>query len=55
MYERLLAYGYKDISCDPEFEDDIINEIIVSCWCDKLGTKICYTNSAGCENYSKKL
>jgi len=54
VYERLLSYGYSDIAAHAEWEDDIMNEIYGSCWCDKLGTKIFRIDSARCENYGKK-
>ena len=46
---RLNLYGYKDIENDPQEKQEILDEIISSCWCEKFGTKICWTNSNSCD------
>lgn len=51
MERRLNSYGYEDIMKYPEFKEDIMNEICCSCFCDKYGTKIFWTNTDGCDNY----
>jgi len=46
---RLKLYGYEDIKNNPQEKQEILDEIIISCWCEKFGTKICWTNINSCD------
>lgn len=52
--QRLDVYGYEEITRYPDSEEDILDEICRSCFCDKFDSKIFMTNPAGCEDYHEK-